>query len=314
MSRFVARGLQASWLNAWLAAVGVTVLVDDITLSWRPGPTPVASLHLPGDRDVLSELAGAIPDADHLRNLAIAKDHVGAGRIPRNPTFEEFRSRARLIQRGEIDRSDRSLEATLTDLGDPAEPAVAHGAFDATMPKGITIHDRVMTAREAVASLGPVEDVVRAALVGRGVRVQANGLGFDHRRFAPGVNPAAKPYVDPVVELLAFFGLWLFPVRGNGSSSASVRQRGFASKASAKHAFRWPCWHERRDRWAIDALLDRVHDPRLLRGVGSGGQVALGLAARALGRLGVHALYGTVYLKPKGSSDTNRAFAAERLL
>jgi hypothetical protein len=314
MSSFEARGLQGGWLNGWLAALGATVLVDDLALSWRPGPTPVAVLHVPRDRDVVAELAGAIPDVEELQRSAIARDRDGTPQLTRKVSAEAFRSRAHLIQHGGIDRSDRSLEATLTDLGDPTEPELVHGPFDAAAPKGITIHDRVLNAREALASLGPIEDVVRTSLRGRGERVQSNGLGFDHRRLASGVNPSAKPYVDPVVELLAFFGLWLFPVRGDGRSSASVRQRGFGANASAKHAFRWPCWHEPRDQWAVDALLDRVHDRRLVRAVGAGAEADQRAATGALKRLGVHAMYGTVYLKPKGSSDTNRAFAGERLL
>ena len=44
MMQMVCPGLPAAWINAWLAAVGATVLDPRIRLHWTTGGTPVAVL------------------------------------------------------------------------------------------------------------------------------------------------------------------------------------------------------------------------------------------------------------------------------
>ena len=50
---------------------------------------------------------------------------------------------------------------------------------------------------------------------GHAVRVNDNGLGFDQTRLGSQSDNTDK-WVDPVAEVLAFFGLALLPVRGDG--------------------------------------------------------------------------------------------------
>jgi hypothetical protein len=137
--------------------------------------------------------------------------------------------------------------------------------------------------------------MIAESLAGAGRRIQANGLGFDARRIPAGVQPGAEVSVDPVIECLAFFGLALFPIRGNGRKE---RTRGWLTDAWRVGAFRWPSWSPLLDRWAIDALLDMApraaHDLRLAR------------------RLGISSWFETVPYKPKGSSDSTRAYASRR--
>jgi len=47
MGDLLAPGLTADWLNAWLAAIGVTVLVPGIRLGWSADPLPVAHFDIP---------------------------------------------------------------------------------------------------------------------------------------------------------------------------------------------------------------------------------------------------------------------------
>jgi len=179
------------------------------------------------------------------------------------------------------------------------------------MPRGITLNERVRTCRTGIDSLAATNKTTAAqliarTLVGPGARLQTNGLGFDATRRAPGVQAAADVMVDPVIECLAFEGIQLFPFRGNGRVT---RQRGFTDKPSARHSFRWPTWSPALDLWAFDALYDAVQTEltrtrhHLLH---------RGPPAR-IRRLGVTAIYGTVYQQPRSSSDTYRAFSSERI-
>lgn len=308
-SELIARGLPASWLNGWLAAVGATVLVPELKLSWTKGPDPVAVLSLGSGEDISAAVAEALPSLDDLNNLAIARHRVDAPELPRKATLDAFRARARLVQGGAVGQTDRSLELSMTDLYDLKEPEVPHAPFDPVVPKGLTLHERVVTCRRALEDTGSLLAQVEGSLSGRGLRVQANGLGFDYRRSASGVYSDSDVHCDAVVEFLVFLGLHLFPFRGSARPKQQPRQRGFTARPSSRHAFRWPCWDEALDCWAVDALLDRFHT--LMQGELTG--VAEHVTAWGLRRLRVHSVYGSVYQTPRGSSDTYRAFASERL-
>ena len=76
---------------------------------------------------------------------------------------------------------------------------------------------------------------------------------------------ATEPWIDPVVELLAFFGLAEFPVRGRGvdrrlgrHGEPDVRQRGWrkAPGSNEPRRFVWPAWQQPLDASGVDALLD----------------------------------------------------------
>ena len=136
-------------------------------------------------------------------------------------------------------------------------------------------------------------------------RVKDNGLGFDLTRMGS-QSDASGMAVDPVVEVLAFFGLALLPVRGrgtdrsvSGSSHSSAIQRGWRriSRTRREHRFMWPAWETALDRAAIDALLDMWEPDK----------------KRLWSRVGVHAGWQSVQFKPRATADTTRAFGAERL-
>jgi hypothetical protein len=67
------------------------------------------------------------------------------------------------------------------------------------------------------------------------------------------MHAARDVYADPVVELLTFAALLLFPVRGNGRR---IRQRLWTDNSTRRGAFQWIAWRPALDRWGIDALLD----------------------------------------------------------
>lgn len=313
MGELQARGLPASWLNGWLAGVGATVLVPDLRLAWTDDPVPLPVLHLRGGHDVAEAIAEALPNLEDLGHLAIARHRPDAPELPRKATLDAFRSRVELVQSGALGAGDRSLELSMTDLYDLRSDEVPHAPFDPPVPKGVTLYERVVACRKAIEGLGHSDQVVKASLLGRGQRVQTNGLGFDYRRSADSVHADSERHTDPVVEFLAFFGLHLFPFRGNAHVKQQPRQRGFSDRASRRHAFRWPCWTEPLDTWAVDALLDRFHAdcPRLSAKQPEDHWDRHAVAT--LRRLGIHGVYGSVYQEPRGQADSYRAFASERL-
>jgi len=192
------------------------------------------------------------------------------------------------------EKGDLSLGVTVTDLQDPIRPSgLPHSPFDPPVPQGRTLFQRLCDCRLKVGDRA--SDLVAATFEGRGLRVQGNGLGFDSRRFAAGIQAEAGVMVNPVVECLAFFGLTLFPVRGNGFS---YRTRGWR-KASKDGGFDWAAWSPLLDRWAIDALLDQL--------------AVAGRDHGRLDRLGILARFQSVPFSPVGSADTTRAYASRRV-
>jgi len=282
-----APGLRGDWLNGWLAALGITVLLADAHLRWTGGGAPHAVIEHDG-HSLAERVTEALPPPPDLARLVIAKEHSDSeASFPRNVPLAAYRSRAALARRDH----DWSLSSSVTDLGrDEGSELAEHSPFDPPAPRGETLHDRVLRCRDALA--GDIGGWVSGCLDGAGRRIKANGLGFDHRRLiASGDAPVT--FVDPVIELLAFFGLSFFTVRGTGRRSAT---RGWTGPPSRRGSFRWPVWAPSLDRWAVDALLDAFY------------------AARARAQVtGVTGVYQTVPYVPKASSDATRAFASERV-
>jgi hypothetical protein len=296
MATTLAPGLTADWINAWLAAIGITVIVPNSQLRWTDHPLPIAEIDITDETSAAVTIANALPSIDTLATLAIARHHVDAQEpFPRHVSVDAYRDRARLA-RAEL---DFSLASTVTDLiSDPKRLTdLAHSPFDPPVPKGLTLHERLVDCAEALNEQTTVEEAVAATLQGTARRIKANGLGFDYRRIASGSHSNAEKYVDPVVELLAFYGLALFPITGDGHVE---RPRGWNDRPSRQHAFRWPTWTPWLDRWGIDALLDRA-------------QLAITPTRRRLRLLGVTAVFATVSYAPTGASDATRAYASERL-
>ena len=295
----VCPGWRASWVNAWLAAVGATVIDERIRLHWTTDAEPVAVLSS-DDGDPATALTESWPDAEFLSELPIAEGWRGTVKVQRKVPVEAFMARAQAA-RGHA--RSWTLSSTMTDLSVDERGEVAHAPFDPAGPGTIKwLHHRLVKVHDHIDDPGAR---LRESLAGEADRVRDNGLGFDQTRLGS-LQDATDPWVDPVVEVLAFFGLALLPVRGRGvdrqldrSADVSARQRGWLEVAGSRErrSFHWPAWSQALDSDGIDALLDAWSPER--RG--------------SWARLGVHAAWQSVQFERRSSADSTRAIGAVRL-
>ena len=300
MHVFTCPGLPASWVNAWLAGIGVTVLDRRIRLHWTAEDAPVAVLSSV-ELDPIEALVESWPNATFLRGLPIAEHWNGAGELKRKVSVDGFVARVRAA-RGHP--RAWTLSSTMTDLSIDRNGEVAHAPFDPAGP-GTTkwLHHRLLRVHEAT---GPVcEERLRSSLFGQANRVRNNGLGFDCTRLGS-LADASDPWIEPVVELLAFFGLAVFPLRGRGVDrrlgrhrNPDERQRGWRSVPGSKEPrrFVWPAWQQPLDTAGVDALLDHWNPWR----------------KQTWASLGIHAAWRSVRYQRRGSADNTRAIGAEML-
>ena len=298
MTQMTCPGLPGRWINGWLAAVGATVLDARVRLHWTTDGAPLAVLSA-SESDPLAALVESWPDAALLSSLPIAESWKGADEVRRKVPVATFAARARAA-RGHPHAW--TLSSTMTDLCVNERGDVAHAPFDPSVPRGITLHQRLMTVAKKVK---PSAKHIGDSLAGRAVRVKANGLGFDLARLGSQADTTSN-WIDPVVEVLAFFGLALLPVRGLGTDrrldrAADVRerQRGYRRTSGNRdqRRFHWPAWKQPLESNGIDALLDAWNPEKW----------------RIWARVGVHAGWRAVPFQPGGSADPTRAFGAERL-
>ena len=299
MTKVACAGLPGSWINGWLAAVGATVLDARLRLHWTTGGAPLAVLSA-AKVDPVAALVESWPDAALLSGLPSAESWRSAGKVRRRVPVESFVARARAA-RGH--RYAWTLSSTMTDLCVDENGEVAHAPFDPAGPGTIKwLHHRLMRVHGHVK---PTSGRLRDSLAGLAVRVQDNGLGFDLARLGSQAD-ATSTWIDPVVEVFAFFGLALLPVRGLGTdrrldrfADGRERQRGWQQTSGGRgpRRFHWPAWDQPLDRYAIDALLDAWSPEQ----------------KHTWMRLGVHAGWRAIPFQPRGSADPTRAFGAERL-
>ena len=298
MNECVCPGLPAGWVNGWLAAVGATVLNPQLRLHWTAEDTPVAVLSAES-LDPIDALVTSWPDRKLLDDLPIAADWRNACKLERQVTVDDFRERAREAR---STPAAWTLSSTMTDLSVDQSGKVAHAPFDAAGPGTIKwLHYRVLRVHEKVGP--PSRSRLLSSLTGQASRVQDNGLGFDQSRLGS-LADKTDPWVEPVVELLAFFGLALFPMRGRGADRRDrgipdERQRGWRSspRNQAPREFLWPAWEQPLDASGIDAMLD-VWDPW----------------RRTTWRsIGVHAGWQSIRYDRRATADATRAIGAERL-
>ncbi len=289
-------GLKASWINDWLAAVGITVLDARLRLHWTEDAEPIAVLSA-DDGDPVAALVEAWPSKETLHDLPIAECWNGAGELRRKVPVETFVERARAV-RGHA--YSWTLSSTMTDLCVDEKGEVAHAPFDPAGPGTVKwLHRRLVKLH-----LTPSAARIRDSLAGRSTRIKDNGLGFDQSRIGSQSDKTSK-WIDPVIEELAFFGLCILPVRGRGADKrlnrwANVRaiQRGWHTiKPGGDLCFHWPAWHAPLDLSGIDALMD-AWKPE---------------TKRSWRLLGVHAAWRSRRYAPRGSADTTRAFGSVRL-
>ena len=292
-------GLPANWLNGWLAAVGATVLDGGIRLHWTEEPTPVAVLSTESG-DPAEALLASWPTRDVLADLPVAEFWRGMGPMRRQVSVDTFSARARQARGHPY---CWSLSSTMTDLSVEENGEVAHSPFD---PSGTGpmkwLHHRVLVAHSYVAAPGRQ---VRATLAGQGTRVKRSGLGFDISRLGS-LADDTDGWVDPVVEVLAFHGLAMFPVRGVGGDArlgrAARREavpRGWIRGPEPRKGLRfvWPSWRQPLDQAGIDALFD-IWQPHRRAG---------------WPLVGVHAGWQSIPYQRRAKNDPTRAFGAERL-
>jgi hypothetical protein len=284
--RHEAPGLPADWLNAWLAAIGVTVLVPGTRLRWTDAAVPFAVFETNQPADLATLVADALPTAETLARAAIARTLPGTQHdFSRNVTLAAFGERAAVERRvgGGI------LAASVSDLSADLNPdSLEHGAFDPPAPRGETLWSRATACAQALATTD-IAGRVRDTFSGSGRREALNGLGFDARRFPAGMHAARDVYADPVIELLAFAALPLFPTRADGRR---VRQRLWTDGSTRRGALQWIAWRPALDCWGIDALLDLP--PRDV----SGSSLVK---------------YRVIPYQPSARADTTRAYFAERV-
>lgn len=296
----IAAGWPAEWLNGWMASLGVLARTE-MRLSFTAEPSPKPCFTRPdGGPVVASAIASALMSVEELQRLVIARPAAeGRPEFPRDPTAEQYRSRASAARRAE----DPFLGATVTDLvADPTR--LHHSPFDAAVPQGLTVWQRVVSC---VERLDDPAAQTAASLEGRLARVKLNGLGFDARRVAVSTSTDKEKYVDPVVEVLAFASLPMFPVRGRGAKTPTTR--GWNGPQTRRGAFTWPVWGTPLTWPAVDALLNEfwnarpdARDPRSTQ-----------RWRAAAAALGVFGCYGSVAYKPTASSDNTRAYSSEEL-
>lgn len=276
-------GLPADWLNAWLAAIGATVLVEGLTLGWTNNVVPHAVLTLPGDRDPAETLQAQMMAID-ISDWPIERGLVGCEAVGLNLTIEQFRERANVARKH---LNGWCLSSFYADgvIDQKRNVMVDKTPFLPGMPgKANTPSDRI------AALLSSRDDFdVDATLRGFGHRQQANGLGFDAERIGS-AGDDSQLFVEPVLEIMALFGLSLFPAHG---ARRQVRQRGWTGRKTARGSFRWPTWRYSLDSAAIDAFLDNWH--------------AAKPSAEAT------SVFEVVPYQARGSNDTTRGFASHRV-
>ena len=295
----ICRGLPASWVNGWLAAVGATFLDSRLRLHWTEGGN-LAVLSA-ADCDPVDALVESWPNEALLNDLPIAERWQDEDVLQRKVDVNSFSQRAQ-VARGHSHAW--TLSSTMTDLSVDKNGEVAHAPFDPTGPGTIKwLHHRLLKSHKHVRQ--PSAERIRASLAGEAPRVQDNGLGFDPARLGSQADKT-DAWTDPVVEVMAFFGLALLPMRGRGvdgrlasrTSDDGGRQRGWRQLSGSRRypCFYWPAWGHPLDFDGIDALLDvwnLYNKERLLP-------------------FGVHAAWRSVRYEPDGP-DRNRAYGSERL-
>lgn len=267
MSNLDCPGLRAPSVLAWLAAVGATVLDKRLRLHWTTDATPFAVLSS-DEVDPLDALLDAWPNLALLEAMPIAPEWETTERMRRNVPVESFRERATMARGHPY---AWTLSSTMTDLQVRKDGTVEHGPFDPSVPKGLTLHDRLLNLHKTLAE--PLRKPFMDSLLGQAPRVKGNGLGFDHARLGSLADDTDR-WTDPMAEALAFFGLSLFPVRGDGvdvrlgRKLQTDRQRGwhpFDHNGTTVRHFAWPAWRQPLDSAGIDALLDAWRPARIDR-------------------------------------------------
>jgi len=256
VNQMAAPGWTANWLNAWLAAIGATVLVDGLRLRWHGHAVPCAVFAWEGHQSLHDLLEAALPSSTEMERYAVARRLGGLRELKRNAEPATFAERAAFAR----EHGDWTLGATQSDLMVNARGHVYASPLYKGGPGPVgTIHDRLLDVRCRVDAA-----TIEASLAGRNPRVERFGLGFDERRFFdPTYGVATGSWVDPAVEVFAFFGMLLFPTRGDGRSGST---RGWKGEGR-EEVLEWTAWRPLLSVAGIDALLDHTGRGGVAEGV-----------------------------------------------
>ena len=244
-------GLLASVPHQWLAAIGATVLNEHLRLSWTDEPNPCATLHSPHQPPV-ELLHSAWPSEDDFAQLPIVEWNLNNQQdIP----LADFR---RMTTASLADDDAWMLAAAATDLA-PGKRShcAARGPLNPGTQGSSSPQEQILKMLSCTAK--DIADALDGVLPAKNL----GGLCLDPRRF---VDPQGKMKgvrtVYPI-EVLAYYGLALFPLRGDGIiDKGAPRQRGWVSTPRGEPRLKWPAWRQPLDRWAIDALLDAWNPER----------------------------------------------------
>ncbi|MCY4182893.1 MAG: hypothetical protein OXF43_08415 [Gammaproteobacteria bacterium] len=298
MNEVTCPGLPASWVNSWLAAVGATVIDPRIRLRWT-GDGNLAVLSADG-LDPVEALTESWPEERFVSELPISSQWGKTKNMERKIPVEVFRDRARAA-RGSP--QSWTLSSTVTDLSVDKNGEVAHAPFDPPGPGTVKwLHHRLQKIHGAVPN--PSTERIKDSLMGKAPRIKNNGLGFDLARLGSGADESDK-WIDPILEVLAFFGLALFPMRGEGADARQPmagfdagRQRGWRRPAAGgPRLFHWPAWGQPLGMEGIDALLDTWKPSK----------------TQNWDLLSVHAAWKSTAFKTSSTSDPTRAYGSERI-
>lgn len=292
-------GWNGSTITAWLAAIGATHLDRDLRLRWTTDAEPYAVLSCADGAPPLERLVSAWPSAETLSGLPSAslfsetvRDGGKTSPSGRKITLNDF---AAMVSSRRGDAGMWTLSSTMTDLSVDDGGLVSHAPFDPPMSKGPSLHMRLVDVYDLVED---VKAQLDASLSGRPLLAKRNGLAFTIARIGSPAD-AHKNLVDPVLEVLAFFGLSILPFRGDGkegrNAGKSARQRGWA-RDGKRTTFRWPAWKSPLDLCAIDALLDIWQ---------------IGHINDAL--LQVHDAWEAVCYKRRSTNDSTRGFSGRSI-
>lgn len=299
MTAVTCPGLPGNWINGWLAAVGATVLDPQLRLHWTAEGVPRAVLSASAT-DPVELLAERWPSRKLVDSLPIEETWNGTAEVRRKVPVDHFIER---VREARADPYSWTISSTMTDLDVDGNGEVAHAPFDPAGPGTIKwLHHRLMRLHGTVEMS---RERMADSLMGAAPRVKQNGLGFDLTRMGSHADKTAM-WVDPVLEVLVFYGLAVLPVRGRGTDArlnrpprSTATQRGWARHGNPRGQLRffWPAWSPRLDRDGIDALLDLWQPTR----------------PDTWGRVGVHTGWRTVQYERKATADTTRGFGAELL-
>ena len=269
MNEFECYGLNAEKPLNWLAAIGASVLVDGLRVSWTEDLNPYAVLSAPFDP--LTALAARWPSEERVKDMPLVRH------LLENPKQDIPRDAYQELIRGYHHHKDAwTITSAATDLTGTVE---AGSSVRGPLTPGLQGKASPQTNMAKIKH--PDRDAIKHALLGTALRSKGAGTGLDPDRFTNPMSGEKGVSTVHEIEMLAFFGLSIFPVRGAGKISDTngwlPRQRGWNTYKHRLGDFRYPVWRQPLDLYAIDALIDAWH-PR-------NGHAAL---------LGVHGSYRSV--------------------